>query len=49
MEDKERLAILKEQAKKFNGDVPFGLKISIARLENQLNPEEDEDCIMCSG
>jgi hypothetical protein len=51
MEDKERLEVLKEQAKKFSGeDIPFGLKISIARLEKQLNPDtNEEDCIACGS
>tara|TARA_R100000541_G_scaffold29958_2_gene39088 strand:+ start:476 stop:631 length:156 start_codon:yes stop_codon:yes gene_type:complete len=50
IEGKERLEILKEQAKKFGNDIPFGLKISIARLENELNPEDSgEDCIACGS
>lgn len=48
MEQEQRLKELKEQASKLS-NVPLGLKISIAKLEAELNPEEDGDCIMCSG
>jgi hypothetical protein len=48
LEKEQRLKELKKQASKYD-NVPLGLKINIAKLEAELNPEEDGDCIMCSG
>lgn len=43
-----RLEQLRAQAASMK-EIPLGLKLSIAKLENEINPEEDDGCIMCSG
>lgn len=48
MSNTQRLKELKAQAASME-KVPLGLSISIAKLESEINPEEDENCIMCSG
>lgn len=48
MTNQERLEQLQAQAASMK-EVPLGLKISISKLQNELNPEEDGDCLMCGS
>lgn len=48
MDKLQRLKDLQAQTAKMK-EVPLGLKISISKLQAELNPEEDGDCLMCGS
>lgn len=48
MNKEKQLQELKEKASKFD-EVPLALKLQIAKLQNELYPDNDEDCLMCGS